>query len=166
MAQDDKGFDQSRETPVEAPRGMYPGRLDDKGRLKLPAQFQHFFNSLTEKKFFVTSLDRRIAQIYPMTVWRENEKFFETYRENPAVAQDVAFTANDLGADGEMDSQGRILFNPELRRELGLEDQALHLFSYKGRVQVLTEAIYQERRQRASKAASDNVEMLERAGLK
>jgi len=158
--------DKSRGTPPEAPRGMYPGRLDDKGRLKLPAPFQHFFNSLTEKKLFVTSLDRRIAQIYPIAVWRENEKFFETFRDDPQAAQDVAFNANDLGADAEADSQGRVLFNPELRRELGLEDQELHVFSYKGRVQVLTEGIYQERRQRASKAASANVELLERAGLK
>src|SRR5207247_770606 len=79
-------------------------RLDDKGRLKLPSEFQHFLNLLAEKKLFVTSLDRRIAQIYPMPAWRENEKFFETYRDNPQVAQDVAFNANDLGADADMDS--------------------------------------------------------------
>ncbi len=145
---------------------MYPGRLDEKGRLKLPAQFQQFFAGLPERKLFVTSLDRRIAQIYPIGVWRENEKFFESYRDNPQATHDVAFNAADLGADVEMDSQGRVLVNTELRRELGLEDQALHLFSYRGRVQILTEALYQERRQRASRAASENVDALERAGLK
>ena len=153
-------------SPVEPPRGMYPGRLDEKGRLKLPAAFQEFFNLLPEKKLFVTSLDRRIAQIYPIAVWRENEKFFEQYRDNPQVAQDVAFNAADLGADVAMDGQGRVLFNPELRRELGLEGTELHLFTYKGRVQILTEAIYQERRQRASRSSSENVDVLERAGLK
>lgn len=151
---------------VEAPRGMYPGRLDDKGRLKMPAAFQHFLNALPNKKLFVTSLDRHIAQIYPISVWKENEKFFESYTENPQVARDVAFNANDLGADAEMDSQGRILFNPELRQQLDLENQELHLFAYRGHVQVLSEAIYQERRERAAKAASENVEILERAGLK
>ncbi len=145
---------------------MYPGRLDEKGRLKLPAQFQQFLAGLPEKKLFVTSLDRRIAQIYPIGVWRENEKFFESYRDNPQAVHDVAFNANDLGADVEMDAQGRVLFNSELRRELGLEDQTLHLFSYRGRVQILTEGLYQERRQRASRAASENVDVLERAGLK
>jgi MraZ protein len=55
---------------VEPPRGMYPARLDDKGRVKLPTSFQQFFGALREKKLFVTSLDRRIAQIYPMVVWR------------------------------------------------------------------------------------------------
>lgn len=152
--------------PPELPRGRYPGRLDDRGRLKLAAPFIQFFNGLAEKKLYVTSLDRRIAQIYTMTVWRENEKFFESYRENPEAAHNIAFNAADLGAEAEMDAQGRILFNPELRKELDLENQGLHLFSYKGRVQVMTEAMYQERRQRASKAATENLDMLERAGLK
>src|SRR5271165_3066042 len=100
---------------------MYPARLDDKGRLKLPATFQQFFNSLGERKLFVTSVNRRIAQIYPMAVWKENEKFFESFRANPAAARRIAFNANDLGAEAEMDAQGRITFNPELRRELNLE---------------------------------------------
>lgn len=145
---------------------MYPCRLDDKGRLKLPAPFQQYFGSLPEKKLFVTSLDRRTAQIYPIAVWRENEKFFESFRDNPQASQDVAFNAADLGADVEPDSQGRVLFNPELRRELDLESQELHIHSYRGRVQVLTEAMYQERRQRASRSATENVDALERAGLK
>jgi MraZ protein len=163
MASDDQSRDMQ---PVEPPRGMYDCRLDDKGRLKLPTAFQSFINSLTEKKLFVTSLDRRIAQIYPMPVWRENEKFFESFRENPQVAQDVAFNANDLGADAEMDSQGRVLFNTALREQLDLENQPLHMYAYRGHVKVLTHAIYEERRQRASKAATENVESLERAGLK
>jgi MraZ protein len=145
---------------------MYPCRLDDKGRLKLPAEFQHFLQVLPEKKLFVTSLDRRIAQIYPMTEWRENEKFFDSYRDNPQVAHDVAFNANDLGADAEMDSQGRVLFNTMLRKELDLQNQELHLYAYRGHIKVLTEAIYQERRQRASKASTENVDLLERVGLK
>jgi len=145
---------------------MYDCRLDDKGRLKLPAQFQRYINSLTEKGLFVTSLDRRIAQIYPIAVWRENERFFETFRDNPQVAQDVVFNANDLGADADMDSQGRVLFNTALRKQLDLENQELHLYTYRGHIKVLTHAIYEERRQRASKAATENVELLERAGLK
>lgn len=145
---------------------MFDCRLDDKGRLKLPAEFQHFLESLSEKQLFVTSLDRRIAQIYPIAVWRENERFFENYRENPQVAQDIAFNANDLGADAEMDSQGRVLFNTTLRSELDLQSQQLHLYAYRGHIRVLTEASYQERRQRASRDTTNNVDLLERAGLK
>ena len=150
---------------VEPPRGMYPGRLDDKGRVKLPVAFQQFFAALREKKLFVTSLDRRIAQIYPMAIWRRNEKFFDTYREDPRIARNVAFNAADLGAESEMDSQGRILFPPELRRALGIENQPVRLFAYRGRIEILSEAVYEERKREASQTAADDVSKLEAAGL-
>jgi MraZ protein len=149
----------------EAPRGMYPGRLDDKGRIKMPAAFQQFFTALPEKKLFVTSLDRRIAQIYPMEVWRQNEKFFETYRDNPKLAKKIAFNAADLGIEAEMDAQGRITFPPELRRELGMEDQTVRLYAYKGRIEVLSEKIYEERKREAEETEPEDVENLEAAGL-
>ncbi len=145
---------------------MYPSRLDDKGRIKVPVPFQQYLASLPEKKLFVTSLDRRIAQIYPIDVWRQNEKFFDSYTEDPETAQRVAFNAADLGADAEMDSQGRVVFPPELRRELGIENQGVRLFAYKGRIEVLSEQIYEQRKQAASEAATDNVRKMEAAGLK
>jgi len=144
---------------------MYPARLDDKGRLKVPATFQQYFGNLGEKRLFVTSVDRRIAQIYPMSVWKENEKFFENYKANPGAARRLAFTASDLGAEAEMDSQGRILFNPELRRELNLENQELHLYAYRGHVEVLNEAIYKERKAASLATAVEDQELLEQAGL-
>ena len=150
---------------VEPPRGMYPARLDDKGRVKLPATFQQYFAALREKKLFVTSLDRRIAQIYPMEVWRQNEKFFDAYREDPGLAKKAAFNAADLGAEAEMDGQGRILFSPELRRALGIENQPVHLFAYRGRIEVLSEAVYEQRRTEASQLTEDGLSKLEAAGL-
>lgn len=144
---------------------MYPGRLDEKGRVKLPTSFQQYFLALREKKLFVTSLDRRIAQIYPMEVWRQNEKFFETYRDDPRVSRNVAFNAADLGSEVEMDNQGRILFSPELRRELGIENQPVHLFAYRGRIEVLSENIYEERKKEAGMTAADDLSKLEAAGL-
>jgi DNA-binding transcriptional regulator/RsmH inhibitor MraZ len=65
-----------------------------------------------------------------------------------------------------MDAQGRVTVNSELRKELDLQGQELHLFAYKNHVQILTESIYQERRRRARPNGRDNVEKLERAGLK
>lgn len=160
-------MDEQPQLPVkiEPPRGMYPSRLDDKGRCKMPAAFQQYLSALTEKKLFVTSLDRRIAQIYPMEVWRQNEKFFENYRENPALAKKIAFNAADLGVEAEMDGQGRITFPPELRRELGLEDQTIRLYAYKGRIEILSERIYEERKREALATDPKDVETLEGAGL-
>ena len=150
---------------VEPPRGMYPSRLDDKGRLKLPAAFQQFFSALREKKLYVTSLDRRTAQIYPMDVWRGNEKILDGYRDDVRMARSVAFNAADLGSETEMDAQGRILFSPELRRELGIENQPVKLYAYRGRIEILTEATYEERKREAMETTPDDVGKLEAAGL-
>jgi MraZ protein len=149
----------------EPPRGMYPSRLDDKGRCKMPAAFQQYLSALPEKRLFVTSLDRRIARIYPIDVWRGNEKFFETYRDNPGLAKKIAFNAQDLGVEVEMDAQGRITFPPELRRELVLEDQTIRLYSYKGCIEVLSERLYEERKREALATQTSDVETLETAGL-
>jgi DNA-binding transcriptional regulator/RsmH inhibitor MraZ len=144
---------------------MFPFRLDDKGRGKMPQTFVEYFSALPEKKLFVTSLDRRIAQIYPMETWRQNEKFFLAYRANPKKAKNVAFTANELGGEAEMDGQGRILFPPDLRRTLGLENQQLRIYAYRGRIEVLSEEIYEARRREASEAPAEDVLELEEAGL-
>jgi MraZ protein len=153
-------------SPVELPRGRYPGRLDDKGRLKLPVTFAQFFHSLPEGKLFLTSLDRSTAQLYPIAEWRVNEKFFAEFRANPAAARNILFNAQDLGADVELDNQGRITIHTELRRELGMEGQELHLMASKGHLEILTETRYQERKQKALAHTAEDLEILEMAGLR
>lgn len=150
---------------VEPPRGMYPTRLDDKGRLKLPAGFQTFFAALREKTLFVTSMDRKVALIYPMAIWRENEKFFETYKDDPRISRGLAFNAYDLGAESEMDGQGRVLFPPELRRELGLETGTLRICAHKGKFEVLSEKLYAERKEAAAQLTEADILKAESAGL-
>jgi MraZ protein len=149
----------------EPPNGMYPARVDDKGRLKLPVVFQEFLGGLPEKKLFVTSLDRRIGQIYPIANWRETKQFLYDQREHSKAAGRIAFNAQDLGVDSEMDNQGRVLLPPEMRRELGIENQSVRLFHYKGRIEILSEPIYEERKREAAVAAKADLETLEGAGL-
>jgi len=144
---------------------MFTGKLDDKGRLKLPVNFQEFLKSFGEQKLYVTSLDRRLAQLYPMSVWLENEKLLEDEQEHSEEADRIKFTANDMGADAEMDGQGRILFNTQLRRELDLEGQDVHLLAHGGRVEVIPETIYQELRRKEQNPAADLTVMRKR-GLK
>ena len=151
---------------IELPRGRFPGRLDDKGRLKLPTAFAQFFNSLAESKLYLTSLDRNTAQLYPIAEWRANEKFFNSFHANPSAAKNILFNAQDLGADVEADNQGRITVHPDLRRELGMEGQELHLMAVKGHVEILTEARYQERKRKALERTEADLDALEMAGLR
>src|SRR5579863_4361244 len=105
--------------PVDLPRGIYEGRLDDKGRLRLPAAFQEYLRRTGVKEVFVTSLDRRTGRIYPLQAWRDAERVLrEQSEEDPAKS--VTFNATDLGAQVEIDSLGRIFVPAELRRAVGI----------------------------------------------
>ncbi|MGA2722964.1 MAG: hypothetical protein ABSG79_11190 [Bryobacteraceae bacterium] len=159
------GTDAEQPPKPEPPLGMYPGRLDDRGRVKLPAKFEQYFSVLGEKRLFVTSLDRRIAQIYTIPAWRETQKWLADYRGDPQAAENVAFNAADLGAEADIDNQGRILFSTDLRRELEIENQPVRLYSYRNRIEVLSDKIYQERKGNASANATKDVKTLEQAGM-
>jgi MraZ protein len=144
---------------------MYPGRVDEKGRLKLPAPFQAYLNAMPEKKLFVTSLDRRIAKIYPMPYWRENEKILKHFRANPRSAQILAFNANDLGADAEMDAQGRILLPQELRTELGVENSTVRVMVNNGPIEIYSETMYREWKRMALEGSDQALAEVGTAGL-
>jgi MraZ protein len=151
--------------PVEPPRGKFNGRLDDKGRLKLPVQLQEYLTGFPEKKLFVTSLDRRTARIYPIAAWRKMEALLLNSTENTDECERLNFNAQDLGAEAEVDGQGRLLLHPELRRELGMEESGLRLLSNRGHIMVMTEARYEARKAAASRDPESDVSALEKKGL-
>jgi MraZ protein len=145
---------------------MYPAKLDDKGRIKVPAVFARYLESLSQKTLFVTSLDGITGQIYPIAIWEQNEAFFEQYTEDPDTAQNVIFTANELGAETEMDSQGRIGFSPELRRALGIENQPVKIYFQNGVIQVLNDQVYEQNKGKATQDPAGDVRKLRNRGLK
>jgi MraZ protein len=95
-------------------RGNYQARVDDKGRVKIPAAF---LEELREQgtRFYVTSEDGNFARIYPMKAWNEIEdKLAKLPSYNRAKQRFLAQT-NYYGQLVELDSQGRILMPPILR---------------------------------------------------
>lgn len=158
--------DQVRQSSIEPPRGFHGARVDDKGRLKLPADFQRYLSSLGEQKVFITTLDIRTARIYPISVWKENEFLFEQPSDDPAAAEDVAFIANSFGGDSDVDAQGRVLMPAELRRALALENQQVWLDSYKGRINVYNHEHFESRKRQALENLDEKRRSLEKRGLK
>ena len=151
---------------MELPRGKSTGKLDDKGRLKLSAPNQDFFRSLSEKKLFVTTLNGRTAVIYPIAAWRENEKLFENFRENPKAMKKVLFMAQDMGSEAEMDGQGRLQLEAELRRELKLEGTQLHLIPSRGHIEIFTDEQYKAMKEQPGPELDDAIDIMERAGMR
>ncbi len=97
-------------------RGNHPTRVDDKGRLKVPAEFKRVIDEKYGTQFYITSLDGRVAQIYPFEEWeRIEQKLASLSTFNPTKKKFLA-RVNYWGQQVEMDGQGRLLI-PQLLRE-------------------------------------------------
>ncbi|MGA9068611.1 MAG: division/cell wall cluster transcriptional repressor MraZ [Terracidiphilus sp.] len=99
--------------------GSPKAKLDDRGRLKMPAEFKSFL----EKKygsafsaFYITSREGKDAEIYPMPEWQKYQaKIFSIPKGVPARKK--LLDSNALyGERVDMDPQGRLLMPEELRK--------------------------------------------------
>ena len=55
-------------------RGNYPTRVDDKGRLKVPADFKRLIDEKYGTQFYITSRDGKVAELYPYEEWQRIEE--------------------------------------------------------------------------------------------
>jgi DNA-binding transcriptional regulator/RsmH inhibitor MraZ len=152
--------------PAQPPLGIYSSRCDDKGRVRLPKEFEEFLKTFPDPQFFVTTLDGSIGRIYPIETWRDNEKVFEEYDEDPDAAEYIRFLADHYGGVSLVDGQGRILVPPELRRKIGIEDQKVFVRFYNGAVELYSEAESERRMQRAVELLPTALPGLRKRGLK
>ena len=96
-------------------RGNHPTRVDEKGRLKVPAEFKRLIDEKYGTQFYITSLDGRVAQVYPFEEWqRIEEKLARLSNFNPAKKKFLNRT-NYYGQLVEIDGQGRVLIPALLR---------------------------------------------------
>lgn len=97
-------------------RGNHPARVDEKGRLKLPAEFKRRIDESYGPQFYITSKDGRRAEIYPLREWELiEEKLSGIPSLNPAKKKFLDVT-NYYGQMAELDGQGRLTL-PQLLRE-------------------------------------------------
>jgi MraZ protein len=96
-------------------RGNHPTRVDEKGRLKIPADFKRVVDELYGgAQFFITSVNGERAQIWPMPEWQKKEDLALNSRD-VAVKMWLDRTSY-YGQVAEMDAQGRVLI-PQVLRE-------------------------------------------------
>jgi MraZ protein len=149
---------------AEPPHSIAQASVDEKGRLKLPAEFIEYLEALKVTKVFITTFDQRQARIYPIAVWKVNEGLFENSAD-PA-AERLALLAKAFGGDAEIDKSGRVLLPAKLREILDLEKQPVWLDVYHGRINVVSRKIHEERMQLAQANMSEDLKTLEKLGLK
>ena len=96
-------------------RGNHPTRVDEKGRLKVPSEFKRLMDEKYGTQFYITSLDGKVAQVYPFEEWqRIEEKLAKLSNFNPTKKKFLNRT-NYYGQLVEIDGQGRVLIPALLR---------------------------------------------------
>jgi MraZ protein len=98
-------------------RGNALAKVDDKGRLKVPATFRSVIEPNYGSEFFITSLRGESVRIYPMQVYAElEERLIRSSAVEPLVNK-LRNSLNYFGQGAAMDQQGRILIHPLLREK-------------------------------------------------
>ena len=103
-------------------RGNHPARVDEKGRLKLPAEFKRICDELYGPQFYITSRDGTRAEIYPMKEWEAIEGKMADLAGPEKTRLLIAISR--YGSTAEMDAQGRLLLPQHLRQKAGLTGDA------------------------------------------
>ena len=125
-------------------RGNSPTRVDEKGRLEVPAEYKRVIDEKYGAQFYITSVDGKVAQIYPFEEWeRIEQKLASLSNFNPTKKKFLTRT-NYWGQVVEMDGQGRLLL-PQLLRESAQLKGEVAVLGYLNRLEVQSiEAIRKE----------------------
>jgi MraZ protein len=106
-------------------RGSISAKVDEKGRLKLPSDFKQLFDAANVTQFYITSVDGKLAEIWPLPEWEKREKkLLRSSTMNDAVEKYLTLTSY-YGQQVEMDNQGRVLLPQILRKTAKLDAEVL-----------------------------------------
>ena len=97
-------------------RGNHPAKVDEKGRLKLPAAFKQLVDAGSVTQFYVTSVDGKSAEIWPLPEWEKREEQLADASEMDESVRKYLSLTSYYGQQVEMDAQGRVLL-PQILRE-------------------------------------------------
>ena len=105
--------------------GHAPAKVDDKGRLKIPAEFRKIIEQKFGLECFITSEDGQKALIYPMPVWSDYQARLSKVPSASQPKKKILERLNYFGSTGTMDGQGRVLIPAILRRDAAIADDVV-----------------------------------------
>ena len=101
-------------------RGNYTARIDSKGRLKVPTLFRRYVEEKYGAALYVTSLTGDGVRIYPMPEWEAIEQRLSLLPSMDPARRKFLDRTNYFGQQATMDTQGRVLIHPLLRKSAGV----------------------------------------------
>ncbi len=116
-------------------RGNHPAKVDEKGRLKLPSAFKQLVDAAHVTQFYVTSVDGKSAQIWPLPEWEKVEQqLADSSTMDDAVRKYLNLTSY-YGQQVEMDNQARLLL-PQILRSSAKLDAEVAVFGMRTYLEV------------------------------
>jgi MraZ protein len=105
--------------------GHAPAKVDDKGRLKIPAEFRKIIEQSYGPDCFITSTDGQRALIYPMPVWYDYQGRLAKVPSASVAKSKLLERLNYFGQTGTIDGQGRVLIPTILRNVAAISDDVV-----------------------------------------
>ena len=102
-------------------RGNHPAKVDDKGRLKVPSSFKQMLDAQHVTQFYVTSVDGKSAEVWPLPEWEKREAQLAEYSTLDDAVQKYLNLTSYYGQQVEMDNQGRLVLPQILRGSAKLD---------------------------------------------
>ena len=96
-------------------RGSQITRVDEKGRLKVPADYKRQLDDEKVEEFFITSRDGQRAEVYPMSEWERIETALDQLPSTSQSKRKFLDVTNYYGQVANFDAQGRLLIPQTLR---------------------------------------------------
>ena len=106
-------------------RGNHPAKVDEKGRLKLPAAFKQILDAQNVARFYITSADGKSAEIWPLPEWEKREQTLAEYSTLDDAVQKYLSLTSYYGQQVEMDTQSRMLLPQILRTAAKLDAEVV-----------------------------------------
>jgi MraZ protein len=109
--------------------GHSPAKIDEKGRLKIPATFRKIMEDRYGSEYFITSTDGERALVYPLPVWFDFQGRLAKVPSSSQAKQKLLERVNYFGQVGTIDAQGRVLVPAVLREVAGIMEDVVVLGS-------------------------------------
>ena len=109
--------------------GHSPAKIDEKGRLKVPANFRKIIEERYGPDCFITSTDGERALVYPLSIWFEFQNRLAKVPSTSRSKAKLLERVNYFGQVSSLDTQGRLLVPAVLRNVAGISDDVVVLGS-------------------------------------
>lgn len=127
-------------------RGGAEATVDEKGRVKIPSRFRTPLIETFGPKVYVTSWGVPSVKVYPLSEWEKIEKIMrDSKKTNDPKVRKFLWMVTIYGLEQEIDSQGRILIPPRLRKYARMEGEVIFCGLPTNELEIWNEQLFYER---------------------